>query len=183
MNATSSGLARIMSRPKTAGLAIAMTLTLLWATTASAYAASQLSYHQWSAASITLYQGANGNTIGFWQTLLQSNQPNVCVDGAFGPITKAATQSFQANVAGVTADGIVGPNTWNGTQYATFAPGEYRLISLGGAQYSYYGGSAQETYFKKASWSGVYQWGFRKLGTNPSGTLHSSQRWVDTVTC
>lgn len=55
----------------------------------------------------TLRQGDLGGEVRFLQSLL----PGCRVDGAFGPVTKAAVVAFQT-AAGISPDGIVGPRTW-----------------------------------------------------------------------
>jgi peptidoglycan hydrolase-like protein with peptidoglycan-binding domain len=53
-----------------------------------------------------LRQGSSGANV-----VLIQNRLGISADGAFGPQTKEAVQSFQAS-AGLSADGVVGPLTW-----------------------------------------------------------------------
>ncbi|MFG1976931.1 N-acetylmuramoyl-L-alanine amidase [Nonomuraea fuscirosea] len=53
-----------------------------------------------------------GADVKTWQQWLKSHHYTVAVDGAFGPMTSAATKVAQRALK-VTADGIVGPSTWN----------------------------------------------------------------------
>ena len=163
-----------------------MAIVMSWALlSGQAFAQTQIAliHDQWSSASITVSQSQHkiSNTTGFWQTIVKSNVWNLCVDGDFGPATHSATVSFQSNVAGVSADGIVGPQTWNGTQYATFSGGNPRLVMYSMDNYWYYGGAASSTYLVKRSWNGIFQWGYRVPATSSQGTMHSSRRDVRTV--
>ena len=54
----------------------------------------------------SLFQGMGGELVGKWQSFLKLN-----VDERFGPLTKAATQAFQAQNL-LKPDGVVGPLTW-----------------------------------------------------------------------
>lgn len=59
----------------------------------------------------TLKMGANGDEVTRMQTLLKAKGGDVVVDGVFGPHTKLALQTFQAEKK-LVADGICGPQTW-----------------------------------------------------------------------
>jgi N-acetylmuramoyl-L-alanine amidase len=55
--------------------------------------------------------GSKGPAVKAWQEFLKGLvRPALQVDSDFGPATRAATETFQAQ-AGVTRDGMVGPNT------------------------------------------------------------------------
>ena len=61
-----------------------------------------------------LQQGSSGDWVRFLQSYLNSaggSVPKVTVDGRFGPATKSAVMSFQAQ-QGLTVDGKVGTATW-----------------------------------------------------------------------
>jgi peptidoglycan hydrolase-like protein with peptidoglycan-binding domain len=143
-----------------------------------------LVYHEWASAGITLSQGQEHNTVGFWQAILKGTGggQNLCIDGDFGPATRSATILWQSTLQ-VTQDGIVGPQTWNATFYARNQFGGRRLVHTGNQNYYYYAGLAYDVQLKKATWSGVYQWGFWKPVQHTSGTLHNSRRDQDTVSC
>ena len=55
--------------------------------------------------------GDSGERVKTVQYLLRARGYSVTVDGAFGPGTQSAVQSFQTS-KGLTADGIVGAQTW-----------------------------------------------------------------------
>jgi hypothetical protein len=57
-------------------------------------------------------QGDSGARVTTVQYLLRAHGSTVAADGAFGPGTKSAVQSFQS-AHGLTADGIVGAQTWS----------------------------------------------------------------------
>lgn len=138
-------------------------------------------YDQWSAAGIVLSQGKSSNAVAFWQNLIKSWHPSICVDGIFGTQTWIHTHGFQTNVANVWPHGVVGPLTWNGTQYTKGPGGFPRLQPVAGLDnWSYYGGSSVDSFLVKRTWGGVYQWGFRKPQTS-AGTMHSSQTTTRTV--
>lgn len=59
----------------------------------------------------TLKLGANGDDVTRMQTMLKAKGGDVVVDGVFGPHTKLALQTFQAEKK-LVADGICGPATW-----------------------------------------------------------------------
>lgn len=61
----------------------------------------------------TLAQGATGSDVRRLQRLLVMIKEfdYTGIDGSFGPLTKAACESFQQG-AGLAVDGIVGPATW-----------------------------------------------------------------------
>ncbi len=64
-----------------------------------------------AAAATTLRLGDRGPAVSEWQGQLnQVQDPDVAVDGIFGPATDRATRAFQQS-AGLTVDGIVGPRT------------------------------------------------------------------------
>jgi hypothetical protein len=90
--------------------------------------------------------GVNSNQVGFWQTLLYSNNPcSVTYDGQFQTPDRNATISFQQGVLGYPlpsrpADGIVGWRTFDDTQNAVAPGGFLRLIAVGGNFFNYYGG-------------------------------------------
>ncbi len=54
----------------------------------------------------TLRPGSTGTDVVLWQRIL-----NVSPDGDFGPITAAATRTWQS-ARGLTPDAVVGPKTW-----------------------------------------------------------------------
>lgn len=56
-------------------------------------------------------QGATGEDVRTLQGALTARHQAVTVDGAFGPATRTALETFQRS-AGLTADGIAGPATW-----------------------------------------------------------------------
>ncbi len=61
----------------------------------------------------TLTTGSRGFDVAVVQAQLiakNASGPNITVDGAFGPLTRAAVIAFQRG-AGLTPDGIVGPKT------------------------------------------------------------------------
>lgn len=61
----------------------------------------------------TLALGDHGDVVAtLQQALLDAGFDPGVVDGAFGPATEAAVESFQ-EAAGLEADGIVGPATWD----------------------------------------------------------------------
>jgi peptidoglycan hydrolase-like protein with peptidoglycan-binding domain len=69
-------------------------------------------------AEATLRQGDRGPAVSEWQGQLnQVQDPDVAVDGIFGPATDRATRAFQQS-AGLTVDGIVGPRTRTAMQAA-----------------------------------------------------------------
>ena len=55
--------------------------------------------------------GSTGENVKTVQYLLDAGGATLVVDGDFGPLTKAAVESYQS-AHGLTADGIVGPLTW-----------------------------------------------------------------------
>ena len=55
--------------------------------------------------------GSQGHPVPALQYLLQARGHPVTVDGKFGPMTRAAVESFQT-ADQITVDGIVGPQTW-----------------------------------------------------------------------
>ena len=60
----------------------------------------------------TIQQGDHGDVVKRAQRALRRTpDPDIVVDGVFGPQTRAAVVAFQEG-AGLTADGIVGPHTW-----------------------------------------------------------------------
>lgn len=66
----------------------------------------------WGALAITLREGANGAAVRALQVQLNAKRRlSLAVDGAFGPGTRAAVESFQSH-AGIGVDGVVGPTTW-----------------------------------------------------------------------
>jgi peptidoglycan hydrolase-like protein with peptidoglycan-binding domain len=76
----------------------------------------------------TISEGATGPVVRWAQYLLvRRTLSDSQIDGMFGPVTKAAVEQFQAQVA-ITIDGIVGPVTWGklgggGPQPPTLAKG------------------------------------------------------------
>lgn len=56
-------------------------------------------------------QGATGYNVKVAQSALNIGGYGLVVDGAFGPKTNAATESFQTT-HGLIKDGIIGPKTW-----------------------------------------------------------------------
>lgn len=58
-----------------------------------------------------LKQGATGQPVRNWQGLLNAHGAVLRIDGAFGPVTFAATKDFQVKQS-IGKDGIVGPVTW-----------------------------------------------------------------------
>ena len=65
------------------------------------------------AQSALLRRGSTGTAVREWQGQLnQVQDPDIGVDGQFGPRTEEATRQFQRS-AGITADGIVGPQSRN----------------------------------------------------------------------
>lgn len=58
-----------------------------------------------------LQEGAHGTAVVALQRLLVRHGRRIKVDGAFGPLTKAAVVSYQ-KAEKLLADGIVGPQTW-----------------------------------------------------------------------
>ena len=76
----------------------------------------------WSALSITVRQGSQGEAVRGVQEEFQyrnlSGDPSkgVQIDGIFGPMTDDAVRGFQqalhTGIPSVTVDGIVGPVTW-----------------------------------------------------------------------
>jgi peptidoglycan hydrolase-like protein with peptidoglycan-binding domain len=56
-------------------------------------------------------EGSTGEDVRTVQYLVTAQGHPTGVDGAFGPLTKAAVQAFQSS-RGLGADGIVGPQTW-----------------------------------------------------------------------
>jgi peptidoglycan hydrolase-like protein with peptidoglycan-binding domain len=56
-------------------------------------------------------EGSTGEDVKSVQYLLTAQGHPTGVDGAFGPLTKAAAEAFQSS-RGLGADGIVGPQTW-----------------------------------------------------------------------
>ena len=65
----------------------------------------------------TLRRGSTGSAVRALQSYLRqlaayyTGQPDVTVDGTFGPATETAVTAWQRR-AGLTADGVVGPLTW-----------------------------------------------------------------------
>lgn len=59
----------------------------------------------------TLRYGSRGNEVALLQRKLRACGYTLAVDGIFGPITREAVRSYQAQ-RGLTADGIAGPMTW-----------------------------------------------------------------------
>lgn len=58
-----------------------------------------------------LRQGSRGPAVSEWQQQLNAvRDPDIAVDGIFGPMTDAATRDFQQS-AGIAVDGVVGPQT------------------------------------------------------------------------
>lgn len=105
----------------------------------------------WAATSSTLSQGSLSNQVGFWQTLLCSND-ELLVDGSFGPVTKSRTKAFQQDILHFTGgyvDGVVGWQTWQAAQNA-LAPGytfpALQDLTLGNWSY-YAGGNSMQLYF------------------------------------
>jgi Putative peptidoglycan binding domain len=101
-----------------------------------------------------------GNLVGAWQSILFADgYLTLCggsgIDGHFGPLTKAATQSWQG-AHGLAADGIVGPKTWGKARgVLAFKSIVFSLpISV---QYWDYVGSKHTIHFKYSSST----WSFR----------------------
>lgn len=62
--------------------------------------------------------GSHGPAVVRWQQQLNVvRDPDIAVDGIYGPITAGATRDFQA-AAGITVDGIVGPETRHAMRHA-----------------------------------------------------------------
>ena len=59
----------------------------------------------------TIGQGTTGEDVRTLQGALVARHQAITVDGAFGPATRTALETFQRS-AGLTADGIAGPATW-----------------------------------------------------------------------
>lgn len=60
----------------------------------------------------TLRLGSKGDDVTKWQTFLASRGIDTgAIDGAFGPVTRASTLTFQRQ-QGLAADGIAGPETY-----------------------------------------------------------------------
>ncbi len=59
----------------------------------------------------TIGQGTTGEDVRTLQGALVARHQAVTVDGAFGPATRTALETFQRS-AGLAADGIAGPATW-----------------------------------------------------------------------
>jgi NlpC/P60 family/Putative peptidoglycan binding domain len=64
-----------------------------------------------SAAMLPVQYNQQGAGVSAVQTRLRGNGYCLAVDGAFGPITRAATRRFQA-AHRLLVDGVVGPQTW-----------------------------------------------------------------------
>jgi peptidoglycan hydrolase-like protein with peptidoglycan-binding domain len=61
---------------------------------------------------VTISEGSQGPAVRWAQYLLVRRTLSYTqIDGAFGPVTKAAVEEFQRG-SGLTVDGIVGPVTW-----------------------------------------------------------------------
>ena len=56
-------------------------------------------------------QGSTGENVRTVQYLLNASGASLAVDGVFGPLTAAATSTFQSNL-GLALDGQVGDATW-----------------------------------------------------------------------
>ena len=59
----------------------------------------------------TLRYGSRGDEVALLQRKLRACGYTLAVDGIFGPMTREAVRSYQAQ-RGMTADGIAGPVTW-----------------------------------------------------------------------
>jgi len=104
-----------------------------------------------------------GNQVGAWQSILWADGLlNKCgssgIDGYFGSLTKAATQSWQ-RVRKLSSDGIVGPMTWGAARSRLTFKGSFAIAQRGGGvatvQYWDYVGSAHTVHFQYSSpvWS------------------------------
>lgn len=81
----------------------------------------------------TISEGARGPTVSWLQYLLvrrtlSDNQ----IDGAFGPVTKAAVKQFQS-AEHIDVDGVVGPATWlalggDGPEPPTLSQGSHGAV-------------------------------------------------------
>jgi len=60
----------------------------------------------------TIQKGSTGSDVSYCQTLLNTHDYALNVDGVFGTGTEATVKAFQGD-NGLQADGIVGANTWN----------------------------------------------------------------------
>lgn len=76
-----------------------------------------------------LQQGVKGSDVQAWQKFLISRGANIKADQDFGPMTKSATQVYQA-ASGLAPDGRVGPLTHNTAR----------------GQYAFSGDAAEELY-------------------------------------
>lgn len=65
----------------------------------------------WSALIVTTKQGSTGSAVIALQRQLNAHGQHLVTDGNFGPLTRAATESFQRS-KGLTVDGVAGPQTW-----------------------------------------------------------------------
>ncbi|MEU3453770.1 peptidoglycan-binding protein [Micromonospora sp. NPDC006766] len=84
----------------------------------------------WGKLVVTLSAGANNDAVRALQTSLNKHGYGLAVDGAWGPATTSAVQSFQSR-NGLAVDGIAGPTTWQyliGGSGSSGGTGNYRLI-------------------------------------------------------
>jgi zinc D-Ala-D-Ala carboxypeptidase len=78
----------------------------------------------WSHLIRTLQQGSSGPAVKAVQVILSRVVlPSLDVDGIFGPNTKTAVRSFQADNS-LQQDGIVGPQTWRAVAHAASVDSE-----------------------------------------------------------
>ncbi len=135
----------------------------------------------WAATASTLSLGSLSNQVGFWQTLLCSNNL-LPVDGNFGSLTKSRTIAFQSQMLHYTGgwlDGVVGWHTWSDTQAARDpdAPTYPALQSLSGGFYSYMaGGNPVKLYWDGGSTS-LWKFEFNP-GAGSGNFENSSSQWI-----
>ena len=80
-----------------------------------------------------LYRWVRGAEVAEWQEQLNRvRDPDIAVDGIFGPITGRATRDFQRS-AGIKVDGVVGPQTRQAMQQALGGGGGNPAPTPGGA--------------------------------------------------